>query len=302
MRHFNIKNHNSTSGVRKGLSMQNKCLIKVIILFAALVSLLSIQSLSWSSNDSVIIYHYNDITNSPVLAEYADGRVVWQEKYEPFGEPKGVANNYDNHPVNYTGHQFDADTNLHAMGARYYDPRIGRFMGVDPVGFVESNPMSFNRYLYANNNPYRFYDPDGRYAQTIACTTTVIGAAICGAGVAIGYLLIKDPAEKLAETVLYNDNHDTGEHSGDGEDTSKSEEGRKKNPTKSESPVWKGLKPHRGKTKTNGKKGKNKKFYEWDHTHDDIEVYGRGGQHEGTIDPTSGEKIKPKVEGREIDL
>jgi len=48
------------------------------------------------------------------------------------------------------------------MQARYYDPRIGRFMSMDPVGFVVSNPMSFNRYLYVNNNPYKYVDPDGR--------------------------------------------------------------------------------------------------------------------------------------------
>jgi hypothetical protein len=39
---------------------------------------------------------------------------------------------------------------------------LGRFASVDPVGFSESNPMSFNRYSYGNANPYRFVDPDGR--------------------------------------------------------------------------------------------------------------------------------------------
>jgi len=48
------------------------------------------------------------------------------------------------------------------MQQRYYDPRIGVFLSVDPVTAL-SNPVgAFNRYWYANNNPYKFTDPDGR--------------------------------------------------------------------------------------------------------------------------------------------
>jgi uncharacterized protein RhaS with RHS repeats len=53
------------------------------------------------------------------------------------------------------------------MGARYYNPVLGRFMGVDPVGYSETNIHSHNRYTYANNNPYKFVDPDGREAEGI---------------------------------------------------------------------------------------------------------------------------------------
>jgi hypothetical protein len=49
------------------------------------------------------------------------------------------------------------------MQARYYDPVIGRFYSNDPVSYVFRNPVhSFGRYTYANNNPYRYTDPDGR--------------------------------------------------------------------------------------------------------------------------------------------
>jgi len=50
------------------------------------------------------------------------------------------------------------------MQARYYDPVIGRYYGNDPVGFTATNIMSFNRYLYVNNNPYKYTDPDGEFA------------------------------------------------------------------------------------------------------------------------------------------
>ena len=48
------------------------------------------------------------------------------------------------------------------MGARYYDPILGRFLAIDPDDVDPNNIHSFNRYAYANNNPYRFVDPDGR--------------------------------------------------------------------------------------------------------------------------------------------
>jgi uncharacterized protein RhaS with RHS repeats len=48
------------------------------------------------------------------------------------------------------------------MQARYYDPVAGRFLGVDPVGVDLGSGGNFGRYVYANNNPYLYVDPDGR--------------------------------------------------------------------------------------------------------------------------------------------
>jgi uncharacterized protein RhaS with RHS repeats len=48
------------------------------------------------------------------------------------------------------------------MQQRYYDPAIGRFLSVDPASTNPNTGASFSRYSYANDNPYRFVDPDGR--------------------------------------------------------------------------------------------------------------------------------------------
>ena len=50
------------------------------------------------------------------------------------------------------------------MQARYYDPVIGRFYSNDPLGFRDIH--SFNRYAYANNNPYKYTDPTGMASNT----------------------------------------------------------------------------------------------------------------------------------------
>ena len=47
---------------------------------------------------------------------------------------------------------------------RYYDPQIGRFLSTDPA------VAGFNLYNYANNNPYRFTDPDGRAPVGNTCS------------------------------------------------------------------------------------------------------------------------------------
>lgn len=42
-----------------------------------------------------------------------------------------------------------------------------RFYSVDPVAFQEGNSISFNRYGYANNNPFKFTDPNGEFPVVI---------------------------------------------------------------------------------------------------------------------------------------
>ena len=65
---------------------------------------------------------------------------------------------------------------------------------------------------------------------------------------------------------------------------------------------WAGLKPYRGKTKTNGESGKGRRYYEWDYTHGDVEVYDARGNHLGSANPANGEPTKPPVPGRRINL
>jgi len=72
--------------------------------------------------------------------------------------------------------------------------------------------------------------------------------------------------------------------------------------TKAESPVWQGFQEWRGKTKSNGKSGSKRRYYEWDNTHEDIEVYDSNGNHLGSMDPMTGAMIKPPVPGRKINL
>jgi hypothetical protein len=69
---------------------------------------------------------------------------------------------------------------------------------------------------------------------------------------------------------------------------------------KSESDIWKALRSFRDGLRTNGKSGRERRYYEWDHTHGDIEVYNRYGNHLGSMDPVSGAMVKPPIPGRSV--
>jgi RHS repeat-associated protein len=124
------------------------------IMLASLLTLFSDTSFAGAK----FTYYVNDALGSPVVAMNQAGDVVWRKTYQPYGKASGKDG--DNR-IGYTGHVEDQPDLVYA-GARYYDPALGRFLSDDPARFTEKNPMSFNRYAYANNNPYKFVDPDGR--------------------------------------------------------------------------------------------------------------------------------------------
>jgi RHS repeat-associated protein len=58
----------------------------------------------------------------------------------------------------FTGHQFDGETNYEYHGARYYNRELGRYMSVDPLAVQR---MSLTPYNYVSCNPVMRIDPDG---------------------------------------------------------------------------------------------------------------------------------------------
>ncbi|MBP1145850.1 RHS repeat-associated protein [Pseudomonas sp. PvP027] len=120
-----------------------------------------------------VTYFHNDISGSPMVATDATGNLLWKESYKPYGEKLNQTSPVSSNKVGFHGKVFDDNSGLSYMGARYYDPLLGRFMGADPVDFQEGNLHSFNRYAYANNNPYKFSDPSGMYADLIIETMSL---------------------------------------------------------------------------------------------------------------------------------
>ena len=164
--------------------------------------------LASAAQAGTIIYYHNDLAGSPAVATNASGQVIWRESYRPYGERLTNAPASASNDVWFTSRRQDAETGFVYMGARYYDPVAGRFNSVDPVAFDEGNVQSHNRYAYANNNPYRYVDPDGRTPADVGFALwdggNFLGAAAAwGVGAITGNAALRQAgAEGMRENAL----------------------------------------------------------------------------------------------------
>lgn len=127
-----------------------------------LLSLLVALSTSSTVGAQVITYLHTDPLGSVVAESDSDGNITRRVAYEPYG---AVVGGVAQDGPGFTGHVADATTGLSYMQQRYMDPELGVFLSVDPVSPDAVFGANFNRYWYANGNPYRFVDPDGRQSS-----------------------------------------------------------------------------------------------------------------------------------------
>ncbi|MGF6711764.1 RHS repeat-associated protein [Luteibacter sp. W1I16] len=106
-----------------------------------------------------VTYFYTDSNGNVLATTDASGSLITADDYHSSGAialGQGLAG------ASFAGHYRDGETDLFYMQARYYDSDISRFTSLDPVKPRPGDLFNFNRQSYANNNPYRYVDPDGR--------------------------------------------------------------------------------------------------------------------------------------------
>ena len=88
------------------------------------------------------------------------GAVVGHFTYDSFGQVVSAASTGTvDSRYKFTGRELDSETGLYYYRARYYDSRVGKFIGQDPIGFRAGDR---NLYRYVGNGPLDATDPSGR--------------------------------------------------------------------------------------------------------------------------------------------
>ncbi|MEM6395321.1 MAG: RHS repeat-associated core domain-containing protein [Bacteroidota bacterium] len=120
------------------------------------------NTISTTSGYGAEISYRTDGSNSTSLNDPNTAEILQRELYYPFGMSfRGTAplEPEPDQDFLYNGKELVGETGLYDYGARYYDPAVSRWMGVDPLAYEYG---AWSPYNYVLNNPMLHFDPDGR--------------------------------------------------------------------------------------------------------------------------------------------
>jgi RHS repeat-associated protein len=106
-------------------------------------------------------WYHSDHLGSPRLLTTSSGATAASYDYSAFGKTVAQGANNIANPVGFDAQRADAESGLVYMNARYYDPKLARFLSADSVVPSASNPQALNRYSFVYNNPISNTDPSG---------------------------------------------------------------------------------------------------------------------------------------------
>ncbi|MFI7543768.1 RHS repeat-associated core domain-containing protein [Actinoplanes sp. NPDC049599] len=126
-------------------------------------------ALTWMVND-------HQGTATATVTSNTNLTVNWRRTM-PFGDDRGTKPSTWAGDKGFVGGTRD-NTGLTHLGAREYDPALGRFISVDPIMDL-ADPQQWNPYSYANNTPISAADPTGLKAD---CGTGGVHMPCTGGG------------------------------------------------------------------------------------------------------------------------
>jgi len=114
--------------------------------------------------NSTLYYMLKDHLGSASVVTDASGTILGEQRYYPFGETRLTTGTIYTDKL-FTGQREMAGLGIYHYQARFYSPKIGRFLSADTIVPSYANPQHLNRFAYVRNNPLRYIDPTGHMDQ-----------------------------------------------------------------------------------------------------------------------------------------
>jgi RHS repeat-associated protein len=124
-------------------------------------------------------YYVRDLHGD--LVAWSDNKAAFKgtAAYDPFGQVLSATGEMGTVPaqgaLRFQGDLTDAFTGQVDMGARWYEPGLGRFASADPLQGELTSPLSLNRFVYGISSPVSFDDPTGLCADPDICPPQIGG-------------------------------------------------------------------------------------------------------------------------------
>ena len=112
---------------------------------------------------NTVYYLLKDHLGSASVVLDSSGVVIanGEQRYYPYGEKRITTAALPTDRL-YTGQlELASLGGIYHYGARFYSPRLGRFLSADSIVPNFANPQSLNRFAYVLNNPLKYTDPTG---------------------------------------------------------------------------------------------------------------------------------------------
>ncbi|UII55673.1 DNRLRE domain-containing protein [Cytobacillus spongiae] len=119
------------------------------------------RPLTMTKDGQTYYYLLNEHKDVTALTD-ASGNIVASYTYDAWGNILSKSGALaDENPYRYASYRYDNETDLYYLVARYYEPKEGVFLSVDPQPGETDTPISQHPYVYVQNNPVMLDDPDG---------------------------------------------------------------------------------------------------------------------------------------------
>jgi len=157
--------------------------------------------------NSTLYYVLKDHLGSASVVTDSTGTIVGEQRYYPFGETRLATGTMFTDRL-FTGQREMIGLGIYHYGARFYSPKLGRFLSPDTIVPGYANPQNLNRFGYVLNNPVRYVDPTGHvctdpedptptcYGSSVV-KTRVGNKMVSGSGPGAGKPKVKKPDNKF---------------------------------------------------------------------------------------------------------